>query len=329
MSHAPRPCPKTVRAFTLVELLVVIAILALLMGLLLPAVQGARGAARRTQCANNVRQLATAFTSFASVNDAFPAFALTWEHAEYVSRCAGPGSWFDDHGWYTQIGPQIEQQGWYDSINFQRSFSDTVNDAPRRVKIPLYACPDDGLKENEWPSATWARVRGNYAVNAGNTNYGQATRAGVPFLGAPFGPRRSPGLATISDGLSNTLMVAEIITTGSSIWWGGPISDFSTSLGGQTFNGWLPPNSPVPDDSTRLCPVPEQYNGIPGCTLISGDMKQGQFAARSKHGDGVTVALCDGSVRFVSDAVDLLGVWRPLTTARGGRAGENPPGNDW
>jgi prepilin-type N-terminal cleavage/methylation domain-containing protein/prepilin-type processing-associated H-X9-DG protein len=329
MTRCIRPRSSATRGFTLVELLVVIAILALLMALLLPAVQGARGAARRTQCANNVRQLATAFSSFASVNDAFPAFALTWEHAEYASRCAGPGSWFDDHGWYTQIGPQIEQQGWYDSINFQRSFSDTVNDAPRRVKIPLYACPDDGLKENEWPSTTWARVRGNYAVNAGNTNYGQTDRAGVRFLGAPFGPRRSPGLATISDGLSNTLMVAEIITTSSSIWWGGPISDFSTSLGGQTFNGWLPPNSPVPDDSTRLCPRPEQFNGIPGCTLISGDMKQGQFAARSKHGDGVTVALCDGSVRFVADTVDLLGVWRPLTSARGGRAGENPPGNDW
>lgn len=329
MRRAARPRPLTRPGFTLVELLVVIAILALLMALLMPAVQGARAAARRTQCGNNVRQLGMAFSSFASVNEAFPAFALSWEHAEYVSRCGGPGSWFDDHGWYTQIGVQIEQQGWYDSINFQRSFSDAVNDAPRRVKIPLYACPDDGLKENEWPSVTWARVRGNYAVNAGNTNYGQAARAGVPFLGAPFGPRRGPGLATISDGLSNTLMVAEIITTGTSIWWGGPISDFSTSLGGQTFNGWLPPNSPVPDDSTRLCPRPEEFNGIPGCTLISGDMKQGQFAARSKHSGGVTVALCDGSVRFVADTVDLLGVWRPLTSARGGRAGEASPGNDW
>jgi hypothetical protein len=121
-------------------------------------------------------------------------------------------------------------------------------------------------------------------------------------------------------------MVAEIITTGTSIWWGGPISDFSTSLGGQTFNGWLPPNSPVPDDSTRLCPRPEEFNGIPGCTLISGDMKQGQFAARSKHSGDVTVALCDGSDRFVADTVD---VWRPLTSARGGRAGAASPGNDW
>jgi prepilin-type processing-associated H-X9-DG protein len=58
-------------------------------------------------------------------------------------------------------------------------------------------------------------------------------------------------------------------------------------------------------------------------------MKQGQFAARSKHSGGVTVALCDGSVRFVADTVDLLGVWRPLTSARGGRAGEASPGNDW
>jgi prepilin-type N-terminal cleavage/methylation domain-containing protein/prepilin-type processing-associated H-X9-DG protein len=324
MIHCQPPCRSNGRGFTLVELLVVIAILALLMALLLPAVQGARAAARRVQCANSVRQLGLAFTSFAAVNEAFPAFALTWEHAEYVSRCGGPGSWFDDHGWYSQIGPQIEQQAWHDSINFQRSFSDAVNDAPRRVKIPLYACPDDGLKENEWPSVTWARVRGNYAVNAGNTNYGQTAKDGVEFGRAPFAPRAGVQLAAIRDGLSNTLLTSEVITTLSSEWWGGPISDFSISLGGQTFTGWLGPNSPTPDEAARGCPRPEQYNGIPGCTLTSPDeesSKRGAYAARSKHAGGVTAAMCDGSVHFVADSVDLLGVWRPMTTARGGEPG--------
>lgn len=316
--------------FTLVELLVVIAILGLLIGLLLPSLQGARAAARRTQCANNVKQLALGFTSYAASNGSFPAFAMSWDHAEYLARCGGgPGSWVDDHGWYSQMGGHIEQLPWYNTIVFEKSFSDAVNNTPRRQKIPLFACPEDGLKENEWQSPIWARIRANYVVNAGNTNFGQTARSGVPFLGAPFGPRISPGnprgpdLARIRDGLSNTLMVSEVITiTTPPPLWGGPISDITTSLGGNTFNGWLPPNSPVPDDSPRLCPAPADYNGIPGCTYISDDAKQGQFAARSKHVGGVTVAMCDGSTRFMSDTVDLLSVWRPLTTSRGGPAGE-------
>ena len=312
------------RAFTLVELLAVIAIIGVLIGLIFPAAQAARSAARRVQCANNVRQLAVGFTSYAASNGAFPAFAMSWDSTAYTARCGGtPGQWYDDHGWYSQLGPFIEQLAWFNSIRFDKSFSDPVNEQPRRAKIALYACPDDGLKENEWTNSTWARVRGNYVVNAGNTNFGQTARAGVPFLGAPFGPTASRPLATIRDGMSNTLMVAEVITTTESPGWGGPISDITTSLGGNTFNGWLPPNSPVPDDSTRACPTPANYNGIPGCTLIStSDMKLGQFASRSKHTAGVTVALCDGSVRFVADTVDLLGVWRPLTTTKGGDSGE-------
>lgn len=127
-------------------------------------------------------------------------------------------------------------------------------------------------------------------------------------------------------------MVAEVVTTLSSVWWGGPISDFSTSLGGQTFTGWLPPNSTVPDAAARGCPQPGQLNGLPGCVQISdpGDPAENRnyFAAHSKHSGGVTVALCDGSVRFVADTVDLLSVWRSLTTARGDRAGEIL-GGDW
>jgi len=311
---------------TLIEVLVVIAIIAVLVGLLFPAVQSAREAGRRVTCANNTKQLALAFLAYESSHGRLPPMAVRWENTdEYLgtsvrSLLVSANRWFNDHGWYTLIGPQIEQLPWYTSIRLDKSFSDVANTPPRQTKIPLYGCPSDGLKENEWSHPNWARVRGNYVVNAGNTDYGQATKAGVAFLGAPFAPREGVLLATIRDGLSNTLLTSEVITTLSSQWWGGPISDFTIALGGQTFTGWLGPNSSTPDESVRECPKPEQYNGIPGCTLTfpnEEQTKRAVFAARSKHQSGVNASMCDGSVRFVDDGIDVLGVWRPMTTARG------------
>lgn len=326
---------KNKSGFTLVELLVVIAVVAVLVGLLLPAVQSAREAARRVSCGNNTKQIALAFLSYESVNGRLPPMAVRWEDGDSWmgsskrSNFFAANVWFNDHGWYTLIGPQIEQLGWHSSIRFDKSFSDEVNLEQRKVKIPLFGCPSDGLKENEWSHKNWARVRGNYVVNAGNTDYGQAAKEGVQFAGAPFSPRSGVALTSIRDGLSNTLLTAEVITTLSSEWWGGPISDFSISLGGQTFTGWLGPNSSTPDESIRECPKPAQYNGIPGCNMTSVDSektKRAVFASRSKHGGGVTVSKCDGSVHFVSDTVDLLGVWRPMTTSRGGEVvSENNP----
>ena len=101
------------------------------------------------------------------------------------------------------------------------------------------------------------------------------------------------------------------------------ISDFSTSLGGQTFQAWLPPNSPVGDDVCRInynnAPWRYHLNGIPVPNFIGGADKtpEQSFAARSKHPGGVQASLCDGSVRFFSESIDL-GVWRALSTARGG-----------
>jgi prepilin-type N-terminal cleavage/methylation domain-containing protein len=308
---------RRAHGFTLVELLVVIAIIAILVTLLLPAVQAAREAARRTQCINNLKQLALGMLNFESARQGFPAAAVSWTPDDYAGR--GPGSWYDDHGWYSQTGPYIEEQAWYDMIDFDLSFSHQANSLGRRHKIPMFGCPSDvGLVENEWQSPTWARLRGNYVVNFGNTNYGQQEKAGVPFLGAPFTSVKMTPLRRITDGSSKTLMMSEIkVVLPNGPGWGGPLSDFTTALGGQTFQGWLPPNSPVPDEIARLIVGPDYYlnNKIPVPIPASHSYTQ-SIAARSHHTGGVNAVRCDGSVQFAPDDIDLP-VWRALSTAEG------------
>ena len=306
----------TRRGFTLIELLVVIAIIAVLIALLLPAVQQAREAARRTQCKNGLKQLGLAMHNYHDTAKQLPPGTITW--VGDPSRGGASPQYYDDHSWYSQIGPYIDQAPWYNTINFNVQISDASNDAARRVKIGLYGCPTDGLKNNEWGSNTWARLRGNYAVNWGNTNYGQTTKAGVTFGGAPFGYRGSSNFSGITDGLSNTLMMAEIITSAGP-GWDGPISEMMIATGGQTFNSWLTPNSSGCEEVTRVCPGGGYLNGISCCTVIGGAGAEASqsFSSRSKHTGGTQVVMCDGAVRFVSNNIDL-NVWRNLSTARGG-----------
>lgn len=343
--------------FTLVELLVVIAIIGILVALLLPAVQSAREAARRTQCTNNLRQLAIAMLNYESSRGGLPPMAVAWSNAE-LAALYGPGlgppggaGWYDDHGWYIPIMQYIEQTQLQDLGNPDASLSHASNVEVRRAKIGSFACPSDiGLQENEWGSATWARVRANYVVNAGNTVYGQHAVADLPFLGAPFIPSKVGRLSRIIDGTSNTLMMSEVLVLPTTALWGGPYSDPQTALGGQVFTGFHTPNSPLPD---ALCRQGEWWNNpavsggfadqglptppaqpvstsssgggrrdqsrpadIPADAIDPRGHKQQYISARSKHNGGVNVSRCDASIDFISDDIDQL-VWNAMTSAAG------------
>ncbi|MDO4583126.1 MAG: DUF1559 domain-containing protein [Planctomycetia bacterium] len=302
--------------FTLVELLVVIAIIGMLVGLLLPAVQQARSAARRMSCANNLRQLGLAMLNYESNNRGFPIGMYTFAGDDISIR--GGEHWRNDHCWYSQMGPYIEQMAWYQMMDFNLSFSHKNNLEPRRIKIPTFACPEDiGLTENEWNSVTWARVRHNYVVNWGNTDYSQKEKEGVAFRGAPFQPREKTALSVVKDGLSNTLLMSEVrIIPHNGDGWGGSISDGSISLG-CAFTGWNPPNSGIADETWQGCLNNADYPamGIPIPISVLTEVQV--IVARSHHTGGVNRVHCDGSADFASNSIDAA-IWRAMSTAWGG-----------
>lgn len=339
--------------FTLVELLVVIAIIGVLIGLLLPAVQAAREAARRSQCTNNLRQLALAHLNYESGHKGFIHMAKFWDNASYFAAGPAPGGsgWYDDHGWYMPLMPYIEQQGLEDLADSTVSFSDPRNEAARKTFVPMHACPSDiGLQRNEWDRPNWARVRSNYVVNAGNTVYGQHNVGNCPgayptcrpFQGGPFIPREDGKLASIVDGTANTLMMSEVLVLPETAGWGGPYSDAQTALGGQVFTGYYTPNSNQPDALTRQGEwwgevqegwltqgLPVTAAGTPAqptsvgsgslpedATVNSNGHKQQYITARSSHPGGVNASRCDGSVAYYTDDIDFF-TWNDLTSSGG------------
>lgn len=264
-------------AFTLVELLVVIAIIGVLVALLLPAIQAAREAARRSQCVNNLRQLGLAHLNYESSRKGLVPMAKFWwnmgssapgEGPGYFDAYANhPGGWYDDHGWYVPLMPYIEQANLEDSGNPDLALSDPANRNVRMAIVPTHVCPSDiGAQRNEFEAPqwqNWARVRTNYLVNAGNTVYGQhditsspcpgATAPPCFFGGAPFQPREPQSMARITDGTANTLMMSEVVVLPefNQTNWGGPYSDAQTALGGQVFTGWNTPNTTAQDALAR------------------------------------------------------------------------------
>jgi prepilin-type N-terminal cleavage/methylation domain-containing protein len=265
-------------AFTLVELLVVIAIIGVLVALLLPAIQAAREAARRSQCTNNLKQLSLAHLNYESSKGGFVPMAKFW----YNNRAGapvdmGPGfkdahptgvNWVDDHSWYIPIMPYIEQANITSLGDPKIQLSSPANERVRKAFVSTHGCPSDlGIQKNEWSvdqSALWGRLRTNYVVNGGNTVYGQVdfpqpcpggVGAGTPrlcyFGGAPFGPVEITQLGRITDGTANTLMMSEVLVTEGDLW-NGPYSEVQSALGGQIFTGWFTPNSQSADMICRL-----------------------------------------------------------------------------
>ena len=326
----PRP-----RGFTLVELLVVIAIIGILVALLLPAIQAAREAARRTQCMNNMRQLGVAQQTYHTAHNGFPAGITVepenncqqhWQNQPNMNGiCPSNYPHVSYMAWlypYFELGAAFDQMDFdYDPGN---PWYVSWPDEALATVVPILVCPSDGIGANPFPLASEPvgklYSKSNYlAFFSGCEDMDQARDIGgaIPLWRAVFGVGRSTQIAKISDGSSNTMTMSEYITgVGNDhrgYFWG-------AHAGGGAIYTKFTPNTSATDvlfDKPGWCPdgSNDPANNRP-CVTVWPPFTT-TSAARSMHPDGVNVLMADSSVTFVSQDIDLR-TWRGMSSMQGG-----------
>ena len=324
-----RPDHRTKAAFTLVELLVVIAIIGTLVGLLLPAVQSAREAARRSMCVNNLKQLSLAFVTHADAKSVLPPGAGCVPTVS-GSFWAAPPFKGERASWAAYMFPFAEMKAEYDWVVSKGGpwAAVGVSSATNPAKIPpsLFGCPSDpNVGKNKTigkaPSGTaadWTEGQGwhgNYVTAAASTRFSISTPSTdeLALNGVCYAQSKTK-LKDITDGLSKTALLAEIALVP---------DDGGTDFRGRYWNAWepnitwfstiYPPNSTNPDVTNGSGP----YRNVPTYAPAGNSASNNVQSARSRHNGGVNVAYCDGSVTFVVDVVDSA-VWRASGSRKGG-----------
>ncbi len=384
-------------AFTLIELLVVIAIIAVLIALLLPAVQAAREAARRSQCVNNMKQLALGCHNFESSNGSFPK-GVYLPYANGLSPAQAGDYLVSDQtepfgpNWAIMILPYIEQQSLFNSSNvagypgWAGPYSDPAaqsapnaskynmdwcNTTVRTTRLGVFVCPTDSNNQNGaffydqtayssnpaqapkdpqsgGPLLNWAR--GNYASVNGSSdidhevngfagddyfiapynNY--AAKIGVPHVGM-IGANYGKKIAEVTDGLSNTAMIAEIRVGLNSVDIRGT---WAMGIGGASIMGQTKNYNPTPNNKFGFPPGSctdggDELQGGPAIAALvpnaaqqgmgfncGGGMYNSGAQSRSLHPGGVNVAFGDGSIKFIKNTVSQRTWYLLLTSQDGG-----------
>jgi prepilin-type N-terminal cleavage/methylation domain-containing protein/prepilin-type processing-associated H-X9-DG protein len=322
--------------FTLIELLVVIAIIAVLIALLLPAVQAAREAARRIQCVNNLKQLGLAVANYEGVTGVLPPSVVVAKN--------GTGFWTNGWSINGRLLPFLEQGSAFNSTNFTLNYSAVENTTVSQLVLNSLLCPSE-IRPEPKITATSRFGVANYNWNVGDWYVFGGVGATAQGRGA-FGANRSRSLAEFTDGLSNTVLSAEIKT------YQGVLSKCTLSTvlePGSIPSPTADPYSAVPEYTSGACTLnvnghaewvdgaaletgfttawPPNKKILGGATMVdvdivsvgekSGGPTYAAITSRSYHSGGVNSLFGDGSVRFIKSSVNGV-TWRALGSVSGG-----------
>jgi prepilin-type N-terminal cleavage/methylation domain-containing protein/prepilin-type processing-associated H-X9-DG protein len=286
--------PDRRRGYTLIELLVVISIIAVLIALLLPAVQSAREAARRIQCVNNLKQMGLALHNYHSANGSFPMGYVAWANPDPEQTSPG---W----GWGTLLLPQLEQGPLYNAANINLPIESGSGLSTRMTALSVYICPSD----RNTGKFTVVREDGSAVTEAQTNSYAACYGAGmeiadVPGLGNGLFVRNfSYSLNDITDGSSNTIALGERGSTLTQTPWAG------TPNGGVGILApGAPSNNPGPTHGAELVLAHAADESLNAFDTAPDDFW-------GPHPGGVNFLFGDGSVKFVKQTI-ALNIYRAL-----------------
>jgi prepilin-type N-terminal cleavage/methylation domain-containing protein/prepilin-type processing-associated H-X9-DG protein len=296
------------RGFTLIELLVVISIIAILIALLLPAVQSAREASRRAQCTNNLKQLALALHNYESANGCFPMGSVLNISTLTSNQWVGLGDYVTSHSIFVAILPQLENAALYNAVNFSVNIHLSPNMTVQQTQTSTLLCPSDSRAWQVDHPDDWVSDFPTNLLRVAHTSYAACTGTWFHLARNPsatpsqsilsaqdngiFYVHSATRIAHVTDGTSNTFLLGERrLPEGSPqdwMWW------YDSWLGSSLFNTQAPMNP------WRLVSQPAG-----GSTPFGSDFQDYAFidSASSRHPGGANFAMADGSVRFVKETI--------------------------